>query len=84
MKVSVQLTTLTVSLSLCTQMDVILFPLNQNKNDYGQISSAHIIPLGIAKISFHFISLFHCDLRDSTVCKFIVKRRILLYQDYFD
>ena len=35
--------------------------------------------LGIAKISFHFISLFHRDLSHPTVCKFIV-----LYQDYFD
>ena len=46
MKVSVQLTTLTVSLSLCTQMDVILFPLYENKNDYGQISSGHFIQFG--------------------------------------
>ena len=57
---------------------------SKNKNDYGRISSGHIIPFGGSQdiISFHFISLFHCDLSNPSVCKFIVNRHILLYQDY--
>ena len=60
--------------------------LVKNKNDYGRISSGHIIPFGDSQdiISFHFISLFHCDLSNPTVCKLIVNRRILLYQYYCD
>ena len=57
-------------------------PKYVNKNDYGQISSGHIIPFGDSQdiILFHFI--VHCDLSNPTVCKFIVNRRILLYNDY--
>ena len=59
----------------------------KNKNDYGRISLGHIIPFGNSQdsqnsqgiISFHFISLFHCDLSNPNVCKFIVNR-----QDYCD
>ena len=48
-----------------------------NKNDYGRISSG-LFRLRIAKISFHFISLFLCDLSNPSICKLIVNRRILL------
>ena len=43
-------------------------------------SSGHIIPFGDSQD----IISFHCDLSNPTVCKFIVNRMILLYQDYFD
>ena len=36
------------------------------------------------KPRYLLISWFHCDLSHSTVCKFIVNRQILLYQDFFD
>ena len=44
-------------------------------------SFIRIIPFGDSQ---DFISLFHRDLSHPTVCKFIVKRWILLYHDYFD
>ena len=53
---------------------------NTNKNDYRRISLGHNIPFGDSQdiISFHY------DLSNPTVCKFIVNRRILQYQYYFD
>ena len=46
----------------------------------GRISSGHIFPF----VDSQDIISFHCDLRYHTVCKFIMNRMILLYQDYFD
>ena len=58
--------------------------ITKNKNDYSRISSGNIILFVDSQdiISIYFIELFHWDLRNPTVRKFILNRRILLHQDY--
>ena len=54
--------------------------LGEKQEGLGRISSGHIIPFGDRQD----IILIHGELSNPTVCKFIVNRMILLYQDYFD